>query len=480
MRPFCRLTQGIAPCLLSVFSLFTPLFTPLASHAAEPDWNAVKAETLARFQAMLQVDTSNPPGNETELVEQIATVLQNEGIDVEIYSRDPARANLVARLRGNGSKEPLLMMAHLDVVTVDPAKWTFPPFGGTVDERWIYGRGAVDDKDNLVASLMTMLLLKRSGMPLDRDVIFLAEAGEEGAVEWGIQFLTSEHPDAIAAEYCLAEGGTVVRQNGETVYAGIQAGEKKRRTAILTASGVAGHGSRPTLNNAVVRLGQAVSALGEWQEPIRLNDTTTAMISRLAEISPPEAAARYRALLSPGSAAAEEAMAYLLENDPGLAALLHNTVTPTIINIGYRYNVIPSEGTAQIDVRLMPEQDFDAFLETMASIVDDETISVAWDDALVRPSSPVSLNTEAFRVIESVYAAHYDAPVIPTMSTGASDMSYVRAQGTTCYGVGPGIDQEDTPLGYGAHSDQERILEEELYKFVQVYYEIVMRLAASP
>jgi acetylornithine deacetylase/succinyl-diaminopimelate desuccinylase-like protein len=335
---------------LTILSLLSFLAT-----AAEPDWNTINQETLQRFQAMLQIDTSNPPGNETVLVEQLADILIAEGIDVEIYSRDPARANLVARLTGNGSKRPLLLMAHLDVVTVDPEKWSFPPFGGTLDNGWIYSRGAVDDKDNLVASLMTMLLLKRSGIELDRDVIFLAEAAEEGGVQWGVEFMTSEHFDAIDAEYCLAEGGSVIRENGEAFYVGVQSGEKKRRTAVLTVNGAAGHGSVPTRNNAVVHLSNAISALAEWQEPISLSDTSTTMLARLAEISQPESAARYRALLNPGSVAADEAMLYLLDNEPATAALLHNTVTPTIINIGYRYNVIPSAGTASLDVRLLPE-----------------------------------------------------------------------------------------------------------------------------
>ena len=462
-----------------VITLTTLSLLSFVAKAAEPDWNTINQETLQRFQAMLQVDTSNPPGNETVLVDQLANILIAEGIDVEIYSRDPNRANLVARLPGNGSKQPLLLMAHLDVVTVDPSKWNFPPFGGTLDDQWIYGRGAVDDKDNLVASLMTMLLLKRSGIELDRDVIFLAEAAEEGGVQWGIEFMTSEHFDAIDAEYCLAEGGGVIRENGEAFYAGVQSGEKKRRTALLTVTGAAGHGSVPTRNNAVVHLSNAISALAEWQEPINLSDTSTTMLARLAEISQAEAAARYRALLNPGSLAAEEAMLYLLDNEPATAALLHNTVTPTIINIGYRYNVIPSAGTASLDVRLLPEQDFDSFLDEIAAVINDPAIEVSWDDALVRPSAAVQLDTEAFQVIEQAYQEHYNVPVIPRMSTGATDMSYVRAKGVSCYGVGPGIDSEDLPLGFGAHSDQERILEQELYRFVRTYHDIVVRLAAS-
>lgn len=462
----------LLPLLLGLCS------APLA--AAEPDWAAVNAETLQHFQAMLQVDTSNPPGNETALAEQLAGVLRAEGIEVQLFSRDPARANLVARLRGNGSKEPLLLMAHLDVVTVDAEKWQFPPFGGTLDEQWIYGRGAVDDKDNLVVSLMSMLLLKRSGAELDRDVILLAEAGEEGGVEYGIEFMVNEHFDAIDAEYCLAEGGSVVRQGGQPLYAGIQSGEKKRRTAVLTANGVAGHGSVPLRSNAVARLGQAIGKLSEWQGPIRLNDTTTAMLARLAEVSSPEAAARYRALLNPGSAAAQEALAWLLDNEPATAAILHDTLTPTVIDIGYRYNVIPSTGTASLDVRLLPDSDFDAFLDTLAGIVDDDSIDVSWDDAVLRPAASVRLDTEAFAVIEEVYADQYGVTVLPTMGSGATDMSFVRAMGVQCYGVGPGIDREDGPLGYGAHSDLERILESELYRFMQTYYGIVQRLAVAP
>ena len=451
---------------------------PLTAISAEPDWNAINQETLEHFQAMLQIDTSNPPGNETVLVEHIANILLGEGIDVEIYSNNPDRANLVARMRGNGNKRPLLLMAHLDVVTVDPEKWSFPPFAGTLNEDWIYGRGAVDDKDNLVASMMTMLILKRSGVKLDRDVIFLAEAGEEGGVQFGVEFMTSQNFEAIDAEYCLAEGGSVIREGGEALYTGIQTGEKKRRTAVLSVNGVAGHGSVPTRNNAVVRLSQAISTLAEWQEPIRLSDPTTAMLARLADISSPESAARYRTLLNPGSTAAEEAMLYMLDNEPGIAALLHNTVTPTIINIGYRYNVIPSAGTASLDVRLLPDEDFDDFLDAIATVIDDPIIGVGWDDGLVRPSAAaVQLDNEAFQVIEQVYSEHYGVPIIPRMSTGATDMSYVRAKGVSCYGIGPGIDREDVPLGFGAHSDQERILEQELYRFVQAYYEIVVRLA---
>jgi acetylornithine deacetylase/succinyl-diaminopimelate desuccinylase-like protein len=162
---------------------------------------AIEAETLQHFQALLRLDTSNPPGNEVVAVEYLKSVLEKEGIPTQVFARDPKRPNLVARIKGNGKKRPLLVMGHTDVVTVDPQKWTHPPFGAVRDGGYIYGRGSVDDKDNLVASLMLVLMLKRGNVALDRDVIFLAESGEEGSPDVGAQFMVDQHLDAINAEF---------------------------------------------------------------------------------------------------------------------------------------------------------------------------------------------------------------------------------------------------------------------------------------
>src|SRR5436190_20498657 len=144
------------------------------------DWTAVQRETLEHFQALVRFDTQDPPGREQDAADYLHQVLTREGIPVQVFTLDKGRPNIVARLKGTGRKRPLLMMGHTDTVNVDPAKWTHPPFGADVADGYVYGRGTLDDKDNAVASLMTMLVLKRQGVPLDRDVIFLAEAGEEG------------------------------------------------------------------------------------------------------------------------------------------------------------------------------------------------------------------------------------------------------------------------------------------------------------
>src|SRR5215831_17003411 len=199
----------------------------------QPDWPKVEEETMRHYQAVLRLDTRNPPGNEHIVAEYVKKVLDGEGIPAQIVGSDPNRSNLIARLKGNGRKRPLLVMGHSDVVTVDEAKWKFPPFSATRDGGYVYGRGTVDDKDNLTAGLMTMLLLKRLGVPLDRDVIFVAEAGEEGGEPVGIDDLVEQHFPEIEAEYCLAEGGGVTRKDGRVAYATIQTLEKIPRRIEL-------------------------------------------------------------------------------------------------------------------------------------------------------------------------------------------------------------------------------------------------------
>jgi acetylornithine deacetylase/succinyl-diaminopimelate desuccinylase-like protein len=165
----------------------------LAQGPSNPDWKALEDEIMRHFQAVMRIDTRNPPGNEDEAVRYLEQVFDKEGIPSQVFALDPKRSNIVARLKGNGKKKPLLIMGHTDVVTVDEAKWKHPPFSATREGGWVYGRGAVDDKDNLTGGLVTMLLLKRMNVPLDRDVVFLAEAGEEGASNFGMQFMVREH-----------------------------------------------------------------------------------------------------------------------------------------------------------------------------------------------------------------------------------------------------------------------------------------------
>jgi len=463
-----------------IVALGTLLLLTIALHGQEaprPDWARIEDETMRHFQALVRMDTSDPPGNEQPAADYLKQLFEKEGIPVQTFTLEPKRTNVVARLKGNGRKRPLLIMGHLDVVNVDPSKWTHPPFSATRDGGYVYGRGTTDDKDNVTAGVMTLLTLKRLNVPLDRDVILLTEAGEEGTTRVGIEFMVNQHFDAIDAEYCLAETGGVTRVGGVVKYGTIQANEKIPRAVELTARGISGHASVPLQTNALLHLGGALERLGGWRPPVRLNETTRAYFTRLAAITTGEESARYRDVLVPAKASAVDQ--YFRASDPSKAALLHATATPTMISAGYRINVIPSEAKATVDVRTLPDDNLDELIASMRKAVNDSTVSVEWAPRDTRPPGATRLDTDAFKVLEAAMTKNYSTTTLPIMSTGATDMAFVRGKGVQCYGIGPAIDQEDAPKGFGAHSDQERILESELHRFVRFNWDVVNGIAGA-
>ena len=299
-------------------------------------------------------------------------------------------------------------MAHSDTVNVDPKKWIHPPFGAVRDGGYVYGRGTVDDKDNVVASVMTMLMLKRMNVKLDRDVILLIEAGEEGTSRLGIQFMANEHFPEIDAEFCYAEGGGLTRTGGEVKFARVQTVEKIPRAITVTSKGVAGHGSVPLETNALAHLGEAVGAIAAWTPPMRINETTAAYFKRLATVSTPEEAARYRDILNPDPKISGPADAYLRKNEPSHWSMLRTSLSPTMITGGYRTNVIPSEGTATIDTRLAPDEDPAKFLELVKQVVNDPQVDVSYGARDTRPPTPTAkLDSDAFKAIEANITKHY-------------------------------------------------------------------------
>jgi acetylornithine deacetylase/succinyl-diaminopimelate desuccinylase-like protein len=321
--------------------------------------------------------------------------------------------------------------------------------------------------------------LKRLNVPLDRDVILLAEAGEEARTQFGIQFMVENHWPEIDAEYCFAEGGGVTRTGGQVRFATVQSSEKIPYGVTLTAKGPSGHGSTPLRTNAVTHLARAVARIADWQAPMRLNDTTRTYFERLAAISAPAEAARYRAVLTPQSSEAQE---HFANNEPRTNSMLRTSVSPNILTGGYQVNVIPSEATATLDVRALPDEDMAKFIEQLRAVIADPTVEVARNQRNTRPGAPPSrIDSEAFLAVEQAVKTHYGANVttLPAMSPGATDMAYLRAKGMQCYGVGPLTDSEDGPKGFGAHSDQERILESSLHTFVKFHWDIVLKVAAA-
>jgi acetylornithine deacetylase/succinyl-diaminopimelate desuccinylase-like protein len=446
--------------------------------AQGPDWTRVNAELLTHFQTILRLDTTDPPGNETKVAEYIKKVFEAEGIPVTLAAKDPARANVIARLRGNGSKRPILLVGHEDTVQVDPAKWTFPPFSATRDGGYVYARGAIDNKWQVASNIMTMLMLKRGNVALDRDVIFVAEAGEEAATGPGIDYLVTEHWPEIDAEACLAEGGTVRREGGQVRYALVQTAEKIPRGAKLISTGPSGHGSRPMRTNAILHLSEAVEKVALWDPPMRFNDTTRAYFEKIATLSPPEQAARFNGLFDPSKA--PTVREYLAENDPSNYSMLHTSISPNIITGGFQVNVIPSQAEATLDIRALPDENMPAFYELMRKLINDPTVQVVPNDRNARPgSAPSRIDTEIYRAIESANRQVYQVPTIPQMSTGATDMAFLRAKGMQCYGLGPAADMEDLAKGFGAHSDQERLMEDSLNQYLRFQWEVLTSVAMT-
>jgi acetylornithine deacetylase/succinyl-diaminopimelate desuccinylase-like protein len=441
------------------------------------DWQRERAEILRHHRALVQINSAY--GNETKVVEYLKKALDQEGVPYKTFAKDPNRANLVARLKGTGSKRPLLILAHTDVVAVQPEKWPVDPFGAVMKDGFVWGRGSIDDKDKLTAMLMTMILIKRSGVPLDRDLIFLAESGEEAdPTGVGMNFMVGQHFDEINAEFALTEGGSAKLENGRVTTVQIGTTEKVPKRARLVATGTSGHGSVPRVDNPVVHLAAAVAKLGTWETAMHLNETTRTYLQKLADLSPPEKAARYRALLDPQKAG--EVQRYLAENEPSLYSMLRTSVVPTMLKAGVGENVIPSVAEATLDIRALPGEDISEFYDEMKRVIGDPAVQIVPIPA-TRPEAPPSrLDTEMFRVLEQTTQKIYPgAVVLPSMSTGASDMAQLRAKGIQSYGLGPAVTEEDR-LKYGAHSDVERIPEESLYRFVEFVHTAVTEMVVKP
>ena len=442
--------------------------------AQEPDFEGARDDAAALLQALVRIDTSSPPGNETEVVDLLEQVLDEAGIASTVLALDPARANLVARLRGDGSKRPILLMAHTDVVGVDREDWTVDPFGGIIRGGHLYGRGASDDKGQLAAMVQVLLLLQRHRVPLARDVILLAEAGEEGTTEVGIDFIVDRHFDTVDAEFALNEGGRMTAADGDVDVVSIATTEKVPWRGIrLVARGTAGHGSAPRLDNPIVRLAAAVARAGAYQPPMRLNETTRAYLDRLADISPPDVAFRYRNLENPRLS--ESIRQTLRETDIGVSAMLQTTISPNIIRGGFRRNVIPAQAEAELDVRALPDEDLDRFLATLRGLIDDPAVEVTAPTSM-RPAAPPSrLDSEMFLALERVQRRMFpQAITLPTMLVAATDSAQLRARGVQTYGIGMLRDDRS-----GVHGTDERVSLEGLGLFVEYLYRVVTQMAGA-
>jgi acetylornithine deacetylase/succinyl-diaminopimelate desuccinylase-like protein len=445
----------------------------------DAEWSALGDEAAALLSQYLRINTTNPPGNEINAARWLAGVLRREGIEAQVFEPVPGKANLYARLKGDGSARPLILLNHMDVVLASPEYWTVDPFGGVIRDGRIWGRGALDMKGEGIAQLMTLLILKRAHVPLKRDVIFLATADEEIGAGVGAAWVVEHHADLVQdAEFLLNEGGTTRADGrGGVDYYGVGTTEKSPFWLDMTARGTAGHGSRPTPDNPVHRLVRALNRIVDWsaRTPLVITPTVERYFRDLASIERDTTQRRWFADIR--AAVRDSVAVRSLTGDIAYNALLRNTISITGLKGSDKTNVIPPLATAVLDVRLLPGQEPAAFLAELVRVVGDTAVTFqpqgpSW------PATESSTETELFRaIIATAHARHPDALVTTPMLAGFTDSHYFRRMGITSYGIAPfPLTQSDSR---GVHGNDERVSVEALRFGVRFYYDVVARVAAK-
>ncbi|MFT5287010.1 MAG: acetylornithine deacetylase/succinyl-diaminopimelate desuccinylase-like protein [Planctomycetota bacterium] len=423
------------------------------------DRTTTAEKTLALLHTYIATNTENPPGNELVLAQIIARELIDlPGMDLKVLDAGEGRGNLVARLRApNPTEAPVLVMAHMDVVGAQLDKWAMPPFEATLTDGYVYGRGVIDDKGMLAVITTVMQELAKHRASMKRDVILLATAGEEGGPSVGIDWVLEHHNDLIGdAEFALNEGGRIRVRDGRIVSVNIQTSEKVPYNVVGKSVGQSGHGSVPLPNNALATMSRAVARIHDWKAPVLLNPTTRIYFERLATIEPDQKMAdAMRALVAAKTPAGIEAAAAILSMEPLHNAVLRTGLSLTLLNGGIRTNVIPSEGTATFNVRVLPGDDLMGVIDEMRRVGAEE--SVTWElDGELRTDPPVSpVETALFQSMsDAALEMVPDVVVLPFMSTGATDGAALRRVGIPTYGILP------LPLEMGdelrMHGDEER------------------------
>jgi acetylornithine deacetylase/succinyl-diaminopimelate desuccinylase-like protein len=373
----------------------------------------------------------------------------------------------------------VLLLAHLDVVGVERERWSVDPFAGEIREGWIYGRGAIDDKGMLAANLEAMLLLKRhvvdADTPLARDVVVVASADEEHGGEWGIDWLIEHHPELLRAELALNEGGRIRIVGGRPVYAAVQNAEKVPHTLIVTAHGRGGHAAVPLPDNAILRLGRALAAIGAHEEPVTMTPTTRAFFGELAGVWPVAAEAEAMRDVAADDPERIARGAARLSETPVFAAVLRNGISPTVIHGGSKSNVIPTEASATLNVRTLPGEPIDDVVARLAAAVDDPRVTIAVRDrGLDAPAS--SFASPMFTAIaDTVRALAPTLVTVPYLSTGATDSAKLRAWGVQAYGLLPfPMDESDESR---MHAADERVSLSSLGFGVELIFGVIWRVS---
>ncbi|HEY7163464.1 MAG TPA: M20/M25/M40 family metallo-hydrolase [Candidatus Binatia bacterium] len=458
--------------LAVVVACVTELAVAATVFASDADWKSIEREAVALLSRYIQIDTTNPPGNEIKAAEFFKEIFDREGIESNIIESAPQRGNILARLKGNGSKPAIVLLNHMDVVPADAKLWKEPPFGGDVKDGTLWGRGSLDMKGPAIVQLMAFLTLKRLNAPLKSDIIFVGTADEEAGGALGAGFLVEKHPELFqGVGLVLTEGGGIrLGEDGRARFYSVGVAEKTPLWLKLTAKGAPGHGSTPGNDAAVNKLVAALNRILDYQAPIKV---VPAVQKFYAETARFEAADRRKQYEDLRLALKDPVFAAEFTKEPRNNASVRNTIAITGIRGSDKVNVIPAVASAEIDVRLLPGEDPKAFVDQIRNVIRDDSIAV--DVTLSFPPATSREHVEALRVIRQMANVQDGgAPVISPLGRGFTDCHFFREKGIPCYGF---IPLRTSAGGEGlVHGVNERISLESLFSALRSMYGMVAAL----
>lgn len=431
------------------------------------DWEAIGQEAVQLLSEFIKVETINPPGNEYRATDFLGRIFEREDIPFQTFESDPGRKSIYARLNGDGSKRPLILLSHSDVVPVDREYWSVDPFGGVVKDGYIWGRGALDMKNIGIAELVAFLTLNRQRTPLKRDIILLNTADEEAGGRMGAGWMTEHHPELFTgAEFLINESGKGRMENGTALYS-IDITEKTPCWVRLSAAGEPGHGSRPKPNSSVNRLVRALGRVLEYTPPLKVTAPVETYFKGIAHL---QKGSRRRQFQDIRTAVKDPAFLADLNLTSQYAAVLRNTVSVTMMQGSNKINIIPQIATAELDCRLLPGEEPTQFIEELRKVIDDDAIVI--EPILTFGNGASPFESDFVRAVETVVSRHHKrVHVVPNILSGFTDSHFFRDLGVRCYGFSPFI-LPDNDLR-GIHGNDERISVENMKRGPKVLFEIV-------
>src|ERR1044071_2272666 len=432
------------------------------------DWPRYQDMAVDLMQQYLRVNTSNPPGNELEAAKFLKKIFDQHGIENETFEYKPGRANIIARLKGNGAKRPIILLSHMDVVTADHASWEVDPFAAIIKNNAIYGRGALDMKGEGLLHLMTMILLKREGPPLSRDVIFIGTADEEVNDEGSLWMIANKADLFKNAEYLLTEGGDNLLEGDSVKLVGIVVAEKAPFWLRLIATGLPGHGSRPVNDSATNRLIRAMNRILDWETPVKLLPAVEQYFKDIAPLQQEPLRSQFANIRE---SLKDPAFVKSLTSQREYNFLLRNTISITMLSGGKQTNVIPNAATCNIDVRLLPGESPEDFLKALTAVIADPTIKIENVNRFKPPNSS-SVETELFSLIARQTKEKHPSAVITTkMLSGYTESQLYRQLGIIAYGWAPFYTTPEDDEG--VHGNNERISVKNVREGTREFYEVV-------